>query len=278
MRTIRRIIATLLALVVGLCGGCTKDEPASDPTLAVHMLDVGDGTCLLLMQGEATMLIDAGGAVHADRVAAYLHTHGVEELDYVLQTLPFADRIGGMQCVVERYDTGAYLHNTIPERFWEDTPLAPRLMEVVAATAGRVQDVSGGMTLKLGEATVEIYPAFKYYLTALDYAVTCRVTFGEERFLFTAGIGDDGIQALLDSGEDLTADVIRLYGEAPSLATALVDAAGANTVLLSGGVDRDAEMISALTERELTVWRTAISGDLVLTTDGTSEVTVASAQ
>lgn len=265
------VVLVLLLLSVG----CDAPAPRQD-TLTVHVLDVGYGDCILLTQGEAAMLVDAGGAAYADKLVSYLHTHGVTQLDYVLETHPHPEHIGGMGQVVRNYAIENYLHITLPVRFAEDTVMTQRLQASLADSDADVQDVSGGMTFMLGGATVEIYPALKYYETADDYAAVCRVTYGEERVLLMSDAGDDSMRALMASGRDIASDTVLLgnHGGAAQETAAFLEAVGAHTALIScdGGTTHPApETLTVLQERGVTVLRTDLHGDIVTEFDGKAE-------
>ena len=53
-----------------------------DSTLQVHFIDVGQGDSILLIQGEHSMLIDAGDNNCGTKVQAYLQANNISTLDY----------------------------------------------------------------------------------------------------------------------------------------------------------------------------------------------------
>lgn len=269
--------ATAIAVAIALVLLCACAPPTAE-VLEIHVLDVGNADCILIRQGDAAMLIDAGEADDADKIVSYLHSHGVERLMYILETHPHADHIGGMQRVVEAYAVDSYLHITLPA--WLDTSsvMRERLEEALTRRNVPRYDVSGGMTLMLGTAQVEIYPTAAEYENANDYSAVCRVTFGERRFLFMADAESDSMRALLDSGVDLSADVIKLghHGGKAEATADFLEEVGAETALITCGVENDyghphEATLAVLEERGMTVRRSDVHGNIVITTNGTED-------
>lgn len=266
----RRMTALLIAVLVCLCG-CGKMSTVTDDTLEIHVLALGNASCVLVKQGEHALLVDAGDAAQADRTVAYLHTQGVDTVEAVLQTYPSLCCIGGMERILQTYDVNAYLHAPLPERFAASTPLSERLWSMVTAAKIPTHDVRGGMTCMLGTATVEIYPQMTSLQTAEDHAAVCRVSFGNKRFLLLSQTGGKGIEALVDSGADIAADVMILPPHNGTLSTTarLLKAVSPEAVVFTGaGEIADAGEETAMLWQGITVWHTDQHGDVVLITDG----------
>ena len=81
--------------------------------LVVHMIDVGQADCFLLVQDGATALVDCGTRSTGKDAVAYLQELGVTNLDYVIGTHPHDDHMGGMYDVITNFEVGTVI---IPER------------------------------------------------------------------------------------------------------------------------------------------------------------------
>lgn len=69
---------------------------AAEP-LSVYFVDVGQGDATLLHQpGKCSILVDAGPADAAPRLATLLHDRGIRSLDYLVVTHPHPDHFGGV--------------------------------------------------------------------------------------------------------------------------------------------------------------------------------------
>ena len=108
---------TIFTAVSDLASG-TSMQTASGPSevtedLTVHFLDIGQGDCTLLTQGEHAMLIDAGDNDQGTKVQSYLEYLGISSLDYLVLTHPDADHIGGADVVIYKFDCNTIL---MPEK------------------------------------------------------------------------------------------------------------------------------------------------------------------
>lgn len=68
---------------------------------AVHFVDVGQGSCILLQSKKDGVLIDAGEKEYGETVVHYLKSCGIEKLSYVIATHPHTDHIGGLATVLK---------------------------------------------------------------------------------------------------------------------------------------------------------------------------------
>lgn len=109
-RFLLAVIALVLAAVYPVQEQLTKETggtAVSDgSTLEVHYLDIGQGDCTLIRQGDHAMLIDAGNNSKGTKVQAYLENQGIDHLDYVIGTHPDADHIGGLDVIIYKFDCG----------------------------------------------------------------------------------------------------------------------------------------------------------------------------
>ena len=67
-----------------------------ETSLALHVIDVGQGSSALIVCDGKYMLIDGGDREYSSTVVAYLKKQGVETLDYVIATHYDADHLNGV--------------------------------------------------------------------------------------------------------------------------------------------------------------------------------------
>ena len=77
--------------------------------LSVHFIDVGQGDSTLIISGDRTVLIDAGDSEGGQAVRSYLVSQKVDHLDYIIATHPHSDHTGGIETVLESFETGTLL-------------------------------------------------------------------------------------------------------------------------------------------------------------------------
>lgn len=108
------ILSSIITMMIFMTFGCTmetqteksKVETSSTQIkpgkeLRVHFIDVGQGDSIFIQSPEGkNMLIDGGKRDTGKEVVTYLHSQGVDKLDYVVATHPDADHIGGLLAVL----------------------------------------------------------------------------------------------------------------------------------------------------------------------------------
>lgn len=143
-------ILVLLGLVTQIPGvkeslGIQTDAPepvarvstaaVSGEYMRVHVLDCGQADAIVVTQGDAAMLIDAGESEHGKVVLDYLAELGVEELSFFVMTHPHADHIGGAKKVLE----GVKVHTVILSHAEHTTKLYENTLDAVEASGAEVK-------------------------------------------------------------------------------------------------------------------------------------------
>ena len=65
---------------------CLSDVKHDDSELEIHMIDVGQAECILLIQGKHSMLIDTGEMFCGKDITEYLYSVGIDSLDELVLT------------------------------------------------------------------------------------------------------------------------------------------------------------------------------------------------
>ncbi len=76
----------------------TPDEPMN-----VYFVDVGDGDAIIIKKGNFEMVVDAGSKETEGKVASYLSTLGVRDVEIVVATHADPMHVGGLSDVVQRF-------------------------------------------------------------------------------------------------------------------------------------------------------------------------------
>ena len=92
----------------------------SDSSFEIHFLDVGQADAAVVLCDDAAMLIDGGNAADSSLIYAYLESHDIDYLDYIICTHPHEDHVGGLAgalnyatvgtayCSMDDYDSKAF--------------------------------------------------------------------------------------------------------------------------------------------------------------------------
>jgi competence protein ComEC len=143
-----------------------------------------------------------------------------------------------------------------------------RAIPVVELEAGDLLDLGGGAAATVLHPSVEIATD-----NFNERGLVLRLSYGESSFLFTADIEELGALALLASGAEFRADVLKVphHGGASDLNDELFNAVGPSIAVISSGADNTfghpaEETLDLLAG--LPIFRTDLHGTVRIETDG----------
>ncbi len=255
--------------------GMTQPSVTAEGELEVHFIDVGNADCIFIRQQDKTLLIDAGESTTYDRVKDYLLDYGVTKLDMVVATHPHADHIGGMPSVLEDFEVGQFIMSFMPDSATPTTKGYLRMLELLDEKNVTICEAKVGDVYELGTARLQVLGPIEETTDKNNMSVITRLTFGDRAFLFT-GDAESGVEKdLVESGYDLTADVMKLghHGSKTSNSSRLLSAVSPQCVVATCGKDNDyghpsLEVLRRLEAMDITLYRADVSGHIVITSDG----------
>ena len=242
-------------------------------------LDVGSGDSLIVQTQGAAILVDGGLAMHGivdfgrSRVLPALGALGIDRLDILIATHADADHVGGLVAVVEQLPVGVVW---LPHGQLED-PGFRALRAAARARSVGVREVSAADAgVRFGPALrVEVLwpPRDARRLRRNDSSVVLVVTLGESRWLLTGDLGAAGELALLQSGQRLDAEVLKVghHGSAGSSLGRWLDVVQPTAALLSAACNRpglpSGSVLGRLEARSVALWWTARDGAVFVGAD-----------
>lgn len=248
-RAQRRVFVAMLGLGVAYAGSMSLVAGRVDG-LRADMLDVGDGTSVLIRSGNEAILWDCGSLQRevGDRVADAIIALGVRRVRTAVVTHPNLDHFNGLPAVAERLGVQRVLVPPEMVAGDEDGWTGWAMVRADLVRMGVViEAIRAGDAWMMGETTVEVlWPpeARAERLMANDRSVVARFTVPTaERpgvLMMTGDVQRAGIAGLLAAGTDTRATVIEVphHGSAIPLAMELVSASGASVALQSTGPSR----------------------------------------
>lgn len=256
-----------------------------DADLEIHYIDVGQGDCSLIKWEGAAVLIDCGERENADAVLKYLKKQGIEKLDMIIATHPHSDHIGGMGDIISEIDVERVIAPKVSSDMTPTTKtyerflaaLKNKAMKLTAAKPGTVYALAGKTSASMEKQPpkLEILAPVADYDDLNDYSVVVRMTYGETSYLFTGDAEARAEKDILDSGADVSANVLKAghHGSSTSTSKKFFEAVSPDICVIQCGEGNSyghphAEILERLEGAGVKCFRNDISGTVTVYSDG----------
>ena len=278
------ILVVGAAVVLQQLGLFETEKPVSEnlsgsAEAQVYFIDVGQGDSELIRLKDSgiDILIDAGTRSTKQELADYLKELGVDDIDILIGTHPHEDHIGGMAKIIEEFPIGTLY---LPETSDEMTPTTKTYESLLDAAENKNVTVrtaaAGDVLLEQGNTSFKVLsPSHTDYDNLNDYSIVTRLKVGDTAFLFQGDAETPVEEEILDSGADVSCDVIKLghHGSSTSSSRAYLEAANPSAAVISCGVGNEyghphRETMDLLEKLSITPYRTDTQKTLLAETDG----------
>jgi len=244
----------------------------SDGEFVVYFLDVGQGDAAFVICDGETMLIDGGSPSSSNLIYSFLERNGIEHLDYIVNSHPHDDHIGGLSGALNYVSSVGIAiapdvkHNIRSyESFYRY--LGEHGVDVTVPDAGD--------TFMLGSATVTILAPAKKYNGINNNSIVLKITYGETSFLFSGDTERECELDMVESGIDLSATVLKVShhgGEASTIYPFLREVMPQIAIISCGTNNQyrhpHDNTMSRLRDADVKVYRTDLQGDIIIISDG----------
>lgn len=244
--------------------------------ISVHYIDVGQGDCALVKADGTNVLIDSGEYTAAEDVIAYLSDLGIDRLDMVIASHPHSDHIGSMNKVIDKFGVDVVVMPKLTAEMIPTTSSYEKLLRSIKKCGGKIEYAKVGNVYEFAEGCeLEIIAPVKDYDDLNNYSIVARLRHGNKSFLFTGDIEKSAERDILDSGADISADVLKIahHGSHTSSLKAFLQAVAPEYAVISVGSPNDyghphKETTKLLNNLGITVYRTDRSGSITFISDG----------
>lgn len=256
----------------------SKDNKTSGSEIVVngqvkiHYINVGQGDSILIQQGEQNMLIDAGTNASTETLVAYLKAQNIKKLDYLILTHPHEDHIGGADAVINTFSIGTVYMPKVTQT----TKTYKDVVNAMNSKSLKATQPKVGTNFNLGDASCMILGPIDTDSENMNtYSIVMKLTFGNNKFLFTGDAEVSNEKDMIKKGLDLSADVLKLghHGSSTSTSQEFLDKVNPSYAVVSCGIQNDyghphKEVMASLQSKKVVVYRTDQSGTIVCTSDG----------
>jgi len=240
--------------------------------LVVHMIDVGQADCFLLIQDDKTALVDCGTRSTGKDAVEYIKELGITKIDYVIGTHPHDDHMGGMYDIITNFEIGTVI---IPDSRNGDITANwyLKLMSELKTGSYKTHYAQEGDIFNLEEATMNVIAAETDVSgNTNNYSIVLKVTFGQMDMIMTGDAETEIEEKILESGVDIEAEILKVghHGSDTSSSDEFLDAIDPDYGLISCKVGNKYEhpiksTMEKLEKRNIEVYRTDECGSVIIT-------------
>jgi competence protein ComEC len=236
----RRVVAGMALVLAGATAFVLGPGATTDGRMALTVLDVGQGDCLVLRSPRGrSWLVDAGGGFDSRFdpgeavVGPYLWSQGMRRLEGVVVTHAHPDHVGGVPFLLRSFGIGEVWEGVAPryDRGYHTLNAALKEAAVRRRTVTR-----GVVTTWDGVVMRVVWPepsGGPPWSTRNDDSVVLDVSYGDVHFLLAGDI-EDGAESRLPPGR---AQVLKVphHGSKSSSSPGFIAAVGPRLAVVSAG-------------------------------------------
>jgi len=238
----------------------------------VYFLDVGQAAAAFVMCDGKTMLIDGGGASGSSLIYSFLERHGIDHLDYIVNTHPHEDHVGGLSGALNYVSSVGTVLGSATEY---DTRAFESFVKYLDEHNAKIIIPNANDKFMLGSAEVLILAPLKDYNDVNNNSLVLKITYGETSFLFKGDAERQSELDMIEAGCDLSATVLKVshHGSDSSTTYPFLREVMPEIAIISCGTVNQyghphESVLSRLRDADVKLYRTDLQGDIIIRSDG----------
>lgn len=276
----------IVILMLGLvgCSVLIGDDNASNGSdtnkidttgkLAVHYLDIGQGSSQLLISPTGkVMLIDTGDIDKESIMLGHLEDYGINKIDILVLSHAHADHIGTASTIINKVDVGKIY---MPKAS-NTTKTYETLLKTIKNKGLKVTTAKAGITLDWDEQiqVKMLAPVKAAYEDLNDTSAVVKVTYGQHSYIFTGDAERESEKDMLNSNADLSSTVLSVghHGSNSSSTSSFLNKVKPTYAVIQVGKDNKyghptEGALNRLSKKGIQIYRNDLNGTVSSVTDG----------
>lgn len=243
----------------------------------VFYIDVGQGDCELIHTPSGNILIDAGGSLpeNAAKIISFAKQLEIEKFDCVIATHPHSDHIGSMADVLEKIPADQIIMPELPEEETPTTRVYENLLDTITRLEIPVLPAVPGEQYEIAGVALEILAPLEEDENLNNMSVVVKMRYQDASFLFDGDAESGAERAMLASGEDLRADILKVghHGSRTSSTKDYLEAVQPEIAVISCGEGNSyghphQQTLDKFNALGIRSFRTDVNGTITIGTDG----------
>ncbi len=240
----------------------------------VVFFDVGQGDSIFInCPNDYQILIDGGpDNTVVEKIGKYMPFYD-RTIELVILTHPDGDHVTGLVEVLDRYKVSSVIYTDVESQ----NSAYAKFRDLIEDNYITEQIAQAGQTYIITESIIlnVVYPFDNYQNEVVDdvnsTSVVTRLVVGTTGFLFTGDASVDEESEIIDSGLDISADVLKVghHGSNTSTSEGFITAVDPDYAVIQVGTDNHFghpkfSVLRLLENNGLEIFRTDINGDVVM--------------
>jgi competence protein ComEC len=206
--------------------------------MKVHVLDVGQGDCILVQTPEGrNVLVDAGGSQSSGYVLEYLAAQHVEHIDLIVISHVHPDHIGGLPGVLSTFGVSRVLtaEDSKSDALYGGVTTYMERRRI----RRRIAKQNDQICLGRGVTGRVLWPSDKSAGSEDDSSIILRIAYKDVSILLTGDIGIGAEGGLLAGNREIKSTILKVarHGSAESTSNEFLQCVQPEYAVISAGID-----------------------------------------